>query len=45
MNGFAGNHDGEDVQQIANRIREIAANADPGMRERVLNEATVKYNN
>ena len=27
------------------RIKEIAANADPKMRERVLNEATVKYNN
>ena len=42
---FVGRHDGSKVRKIAARIRDIAANSDPEMREQVLNEATVKYNN
>ena len=38
-------HNGSKVKRIAQRIHEIAQNADPIMREKVLNEATVKYNN
>lgn len=32
------------VREIANRIHEIAAKADPSVRESVLNEATVRFN-
>ena len=42
---FVGKHNGSKIRKIAKRIHEIASNADPSMRQRVLNEATVRYNN
>ena len=32
------------MRKIAARIQEIADNSEPSLREKVLNEATVKYN-
>ena len=42
---FQGRSDNSKVKKIANRINEIVSKADPSMRKKVLNEATVKYNN
>lgn len=40
-----GTHSGESkVKMIARRIHKIAADSDPKMRDRVLNEATVQFN-
>ena len=41
---FVGRNENSKVKRIAQRIEEIAKTADPNMRHRVLNEATVKYN-
>ena len=42
---FVGKHNGSKIRRIAERINEIARTADPSMRDKVLNEATVRFNN
>ena len=42
---FVGRSDGSKVKKIVQRIRQIVNDADPSNRNRVLHEATVKYQN